>query len=96
MPTVCYGHTGPDVTFGASKTPDECRQLLEQDVAEANAIVHRCISVPMTQGQEAALTSATYNVGPSIVCGSTLQRYANAGKWAEACGQLKRWVYGGG
>lgn len=33
VPTVCYGHTGPDVTFGDSKTPEECRQLLEQDVA---------------------------------------------------------------
>lgn len=77
IPTVCYGHTGPDVKFGDTKTPDECKALLQDDLKAANDVVHRCITVPMTQGQEAALTSATYNVGPSIVCGSTLQRYAN-------------------
>lgn len=48
VPTVCYGHTGPDVKFGDTKTPEECQQLLEEDVAEANDAVHRCISVPMT------------------------------------------------
>lgn len=28
VPTVCYGHTGPDVKFGDSRTPDECMKLL--------------------------------------------------------------------
>lgn len=42
------------------------------------------------------MTSAAYNVGPAVVCGSTLQRYANASEWPAACSQLKRWVYGGG
>jgi lysozyme len=36
VPTICYGHTGPDVKFGDRKTPDECMALLEGDVAEAN------------------------------------------------------------
>ena len=85
IPTVCYGHTGPDVKFGDTRTPDECKALLEGDLKAANDAVHRCIAVPMTQGQEAALTSATYNVGPTVVCGSTLQRYANAGNWPAAC-----------
>ena len=85
IPTICYGHTGPDVRFGDTKTPVECKELLQGDLKAANDAVHRCITIPMTKGEEAALTSATYNVGPSIVCGSTLQRFANVGNWPAAC-----------
>lgn len=92
--TVCYGHTG---SVESRKYPDaECQALLKQDMAEANAAVHRCIAKPMTMGQESALTDAAYNIGPAIVCGSTLQRKANAGDWAGACAELSRWVNAGG
>lgn len=89
VPTVCYGHTGgvQDRRYSA----DECLALLRHDMGTANAAVHRCIRVPMTIGQEVALTDATYNAGPRIVCGSTLQRAANAGNWLGACAQLSRW-----
>jgi lysozyme len=92
--TVCYGHTG--AVESRQYTPAECAQLLRVDMAEANGAVHRCIRAPMTPGQEAALTDAAYNVGPAIVCGSTLSKHANAGQWPEACAQLSRWVYAGG
>lgn len=94
VPTVCYGHTG-DVRNRAY-SPAECQALLRADMGEANATVHRCIRVPMTVGQEAALTDAAYNIGPHIVCGSSLQRMANTGNWRGACAQLSRWVYAGG
>lgn len=89
VPTVCYGHTG-DVQ-DRRYSSDECLALLRHDMGTANATVHRCIRVPMTIGQEVALTDAAYNVGPHIVCGSTLQRMANAGNWLGACAQLSRW-----
>lgn len=92
--TVCYGHTAQ--VEQRRYTPAECTQLLRVDMAEANAIVRRCIAKPMTVGQEAALTDAAYNIGPRIVCGSTLQREANAGRWPQACAQLSQWVYAGG
>jgi len=50
IPTICYGHTGPDVRFGDTKTADECKELLEGDLKTANDAVRRCITVPMTQG----------------------------------------------
>ena len=95
VPTVCVGHTGSDVE-SRRYSDAECDELLQKDLAAANATVRRCISVPMTTGQEAALTSATFNIGPSVVCGSTLARLANSGNWAGACAQLDRWVYAGG
>lgn len=89
VPTVCYGHTGgvEDRRYSAN----ECLALLRKDMAAANAIVRSCIRVPMTYGQEVALTDAAYNIGPAVVCGSTLQRMANAGNWLGACAQLSRW-----
>lgn len=94
IPTVCFGHTGN--VQNRTYSPDECQELLKQDMASANATVHRCIVSPMTIGQEAALTDAAYNIGPNIVCGSTLQRFANAGHWPAACEQLTRWDKAGG
>lgn len=97
--TVCYGHTGRStgtVVERRTHTRAECDALLDADMREAWRHVDRCITAPMTAGQGAALLSATFNAGPSLVCGSTLQRLANAGDWAGACAQLDRWVYAGG
>jgi lysozyme len=97
IPTACYGHTGADVTPGRTYSDAECAALLRGDLGEAYEMVRECIHVPLTPGQAAALTSAAYNVGPSIVCGSTLGRMANAGKPArEWCPQLRRWIYAHG
>lgn len=95
VPTICYGHTGPDVTPGRTVTRAECDALLNTDLRDAYADVVRCIRVPMQPHQAAALTSAAYNLGAQVVCGSTLQRKANAGDWSGACAQLDRWVYAG-
>ena len=96
VPTACFGHTGPDVLPNKHWTRGECDELLHGDLAIANAHVNRCIPGPKTLWQEAALTSATFNAGPVIVCGSTLQRKANAGDWAGACAELSRWTYAHG
>jgi len=96
VPTVCYGHTGPDVKAGQpARTPAECEALLTGDLAVAYGHVRRCI-VGGTDYQLAAVTSLAFNVGPRAVCGSTLQRKANAGDWKGACAEIGRWVYAGG
>lgn len=97
--TVCYGHTGRSTGAAVERRTHsraECDQLLQADMLEAWRHVDRCITAPMTNGQAAALLSGTFNTGPSLVCGSTLQRLANAGDWRGACAQLDRWVYAGG
>lgn len=94
--TVCYGHTGPEVKPGQTYTQAQCDILLQHDLAIAQGIVRKCIKAPMQPHQEAALISATFNIGPRVVCGSTLQAKANAGDWAGACAQLSRWDKAGG
>jgi lysozyme len=69
---------------------------LEGDLAVAYATVKRCIPNALPAPTEAALVSFVYNVGPSGVCGSTLQRYMRAGNIPKGCAQLLRWVYAGG
>lgn len=91
--TICQGHTH-NVHAGDTATPRQCQAWREEDLRIANAAITRCIHVPLTVDQHAALLDAVYNIGPSIVCGSTLQRKANAGQ--PFCHELLRWVYAGG
>lgn len=92
--TVCDGHTGG--VQDRKYTPAECDKLLASDTAKAYALVRRCITRDLPPEMAAAFTSLAFNVGPKGVCGSTLQRHANAGNFVQACGQLMRWVYAGG
>jgi len=94
--TVCYGHTGPDIVWGKGYTAAECDALLRADMRVANAAVRRCLPMPMLVQIEASLTSATFNIGPRVVCGSTLQRKALANDWPGACAELSKWNKAGG
>lgn len=88
--TICQGHTA-GVKRGDTATDAQCRAYLEHDMGDAYAAVQRCITAPLTIGQAAAFTDAAYNLGPAVVCGSTLQKLANAGDVLGACAELNRW-----
>ncbi|MCD8461085.1 lysozyme [Xylella taiwanensis] len=94
--TVCYGHTGPDVIRGKTYTKADCDAFLQADLLEANTYVRRCIKVPMLPHVAAALVSATFNLGPKVVCGSTLQRKALDNDWPGVCAELDRWKHADG
>lgn len=93
--TICDGHTA-GVKRGDTATEDQCRAYLETDMGEAFTQVQRCIKAPLTIAQAAAFTDAAYNLGPQVVCGSTLQRLANSGDIHGACEQLTRWTHAAG
>lgn len=94
IPTICYGHTAT-AKVGDTKTPEECEQLLQQDLGIAlNAVDHALPNLPAQT--RAALGSFTYNVGVGAFNGSTLLRKAKAGDLIGACNELPRWVYAGG
>ncbi|KJK06097.1 hypothetical protein UB46_43090 [Burkholderiaceae bacterium 16] len=61
--TACAGHTKTAV-LGRPYTREECERLLTEDLVDAAGVVARCITVPLTLGQRAALASFAYNVGP--------------------------------
>lgn len=96
IPTVCWGHTGPDVRVGMTLSLSQCRDLLQKDLVIAASAVERCITRPLSTHQAAAFTSFTFNVGGGAFCGSTLVRLFNAGQEEEACRQMSRWIYAKG
>jgi lysozyme len=97
VPTSCFGHVGPENTPGRRFTRGECEKLLEADLHIARDAVRRCVRIPLTDGQEVALTSFAFNVGGSALCRSTLARKANAGSPDfEWCAEFSRWIYAGG
>ena len=94
--TICEGHTGSDVKQGTVYTDAECEAIRQKDIAIARSHVNRCLPMPKLVQIEAALTDAAYNLGPRIVCGSTLQKRALANDWPGACAELRRWDKAGG
>jgi lysozyme len=91
--TVCYGHTGKDVTPGKRYTDAECQALLESDLKAAMAVVKTHVTVSLTEMQKAALASFVYNVGSGAFARSTLLKKLNAGDMSGACDEMRRWKY---
>lgn len=94
--TVCYGHTGPDIIKYKRYTPEECKALLNKDLAIAEAAVDRQVKVPLTEAEKAALIDYTFNLGEGNLRTSTLLRKLNAKDYTGACGEYHKWVKAGG
>lgn len=94
--TIGYGHTGRDVTPGLRITREEAEELLAQDLAWAQQVVASTVRVPLTGGQDAALTSLIYNIGAGAWQKSTALRRLNVGDYAGAADALTWWNKAGG
>lgn len=93
--TICYGETR-GVKSGDVATPAQCSSMLAKSIAEYEAGLDRCLTVPTSGKTKVALVSWAYNVGVSAACKSTLVRIANTGNLRLACEQLLSWTRAGG
>lgn len=91
LPTVCNGHTGPDVRVGDVWSKERCDAILVTNLEKHGLGLLACVQVPINQNTYDALASWTFNVGVSAACGSTLVKLLNMGNLTGACGQLLRW-----
>ena len=97
--TIGWGHTGPDVYEGLEITQEQADAWFEDDIGETEQGVERLVLVPVTQNQFDALCSFAYNVGLDIdkdtlaegLGDSTLLRKLNAGDYAGAHAEFKKW-----
>lgn len=96
VPTVCTGHTGPDIIMGKTYTDAECQALLNKDLRNVANQIDPLIKRPIHDTTRAALYSFTYNVGAGAFRQSTLLKKINAGDTVGACNELRRWTYAGG
>ncbi len=91
IPTIGYGHTGPEVKDGQTITKEEADRLLRDDVKNAERAIKRLVKVQLTQGQFDALVSFTFNLGAGNLQTSTLLKKLNAGDYAGAAEQFLVW-----
>ena len=95
IPTIGFGETA-GVKMGDKTTPGRSLvQLLGSTNRHADAI-RKCIAVPLYQHEFDAYVSLSYNIGPGAFCQSTLVKKLNAGDYAGACEEIKRWNRAGG
>ena len=92
VPTIGFGST-EGVKMGDTITPQKALERLMRDVGVAESAIGRCVKVPLSQGEYNAFTAFAFNVGAEAFCSSTLVKKLNAGDYAGACQELRRWVY---
>lgn len=91
IPTICYGHTGPEVRLGQTATKEECDTLFKKDLLRHSAAVSKCLNAPLTSYQYDAVVSFAFNVGPTAFCRSTMARKINAGDLEGAAAEFPKW-----
>lgn len=96
VPTIGYGHTGPDVKVGQVIKESTADALLELDLHNAEEDVERMATVPLTDNQFAALVSFVFNLGSGNFRRSTLLQKLNDGGYSSVPAELARWNQGGG
>ncbi len=86
--TICYGHTGPDVHLGDTKTDAECKAILERDLEKSWAAIDKYVTVDTEPWVRAAAADFSLNVGIQAFKTSSFLRLLNEGKTHEACNSL--------
>jgi lysozyme len=92
IPTIGYGHTGPDVRLGMTISKARALALLTSDLREAARAVARNVKVPLSARERIAAISFTFNVGEGGLQSSTFLRELNAGNRRAAADALLLWV----
>jgi lysozyme len=97
IPTVGYGHTGPEVYVGKRISQPEANALLAYDLAKfEKGVTELTTGCVLNQNQFDALVSFSFNVGLAALKRSTLLRKLKAGDSAGAAAQFLSWTKAGG
>lgn len=94
--TIGFGHrllSGEEFPNGIDLEQGEA--ILGRDIAIAEGAVERLVKVSLSPGQFDALVDFVFNLGAGRLASSTLLKYLNAGKYAEAAWQLLAWDHVG-
>lgn len=94
IPTICYGHTGPEVKIGLRYTVQRCEAILLEDLATHRKGVEKCVTAPLTGNQRDAIVSFAFNIGVTKFCASTMAKKLNRRDYIGAADELPKWVNG--
>ena len=93
--TIGYGFTtfkGRKVQPGDTMTSDEADAHFLIELTPYNIWVRSVVKVPLTQGQEDALTCWVFNIGPTKAKTSTAVRRLNQGDYQGAAQAMTWWI----
>jgi lysozyme len=90
VPTIGYGHTGPEVKAGQRITLQKAELLLQNDLIVFEKAVEKYVQIELNQNQFDALVSFTYNVGAGALAESTLLKRLNAKESRAAVSDILR------
>jgi lysozyme len=90
-----YGNTH-GVTPGSTITLKQAVDDLADNLAGAEYVVNKVVTVPLTQGQFDALVDFVFNLGSGAFQSSTLLRKLNLKDYAGASAEFVKWNHAGG
>lgn len=98
VPTIGYGHTGPEVKIGQRITQAQADEYFERDIARFSVLMMDALrNVKMKGCQFDALTSLAYNIGVGNFKSSTLLKKVKADADDPSIRQeFARWINAGG
>lgn len=98
VPTIGYGHTGPDVTLSMRPiSRDQAEAWLAADLAvAARSALRWCPGLVGDTPRLGAITDFVFNLGGGRLQTSTLRRRVNERDWSAAAYEIRRWVRAGG
>lgn len=90
VPTIGFGTTS-GVKMGDKITPPLAveRALIDEEQDELG--IHKCIHVPLTQGEYDSDVDGAYNAGVHAFCESSIAKKQNAGDYSGACQDYLAW-----
>lgn len=94
IPTIGYGHTGPEVRVGETISEAKAEQLLRADLDKFESGVRNRVTVTVSDNAFAALVSFAFNTGLGNFGSSTLLKKLNQGDAKGASKEFLRWVKG--
>ena len=98
VPTVGYGHTGPEVSMAMAPISGTVAEAMMLQDAEAFLRAAGKLSPILWQhpDKHAAIADFCFNLGSTRYKASTLRRRVDASDWQGAAVELRKWVRGGG
>ena len=95
VPTIGWGHTGPDVSLGNTCSQDKADEWFEADTAKAVAAVNAGLNAiaasHLSQNEFDAMVCFTYNVGIGAEAHSTLLKHVNLCEFEDAADEFLKW-----
>jgi len=95
VPTIGYGTTvyptGRKVQMGEQITAEQAEEYLRSDLRAFERNAESMLRVSVNENQFAALVSFSYNVGSQALQRSTMLRFINDNRFADAAGEFARW-----